>query len=201
MDLNIPQSFFQVEGIPLYCDFAKQGTVVVVDTETTGLTDADDVVQLAVEVLKNGNVDFRKAVYLKNQVPIDGTEAQKVNWITDAMLAEKGFAPIDVLEDFLALLETTIAAEGKVLLVAHNLSFDWRMIANMLSRYGCSPIPKEVIPCCTKNFVKSLQLPKDVLPSNRLCDCIKSFNLQAQNSHDALDDADACMFLFRFLTS
>ena len=56
MDLNIPQSFFQVEGIPIYCDVAKQGTVVVVDTETTGLTDADDVVQLAVEVLKNGNV-------------------------------------------------------------------------------------------------------------------------------------------------
>lgn len=198
---TIPASFFQMRDIPLYCEFAKKGTVVVFDTETTGLTDADDVVQMAVIVIKDGKESFGKVVYLKNQVPIDGTEAQQVNKITDAFLAVNGLEPKVVLEDFLALLRTTIAEEGNVLLVAHNLSFDWRMLANMLDKHGCGDIPNGVIPCCTKEFVKSLHLPKTILPGNHLRHCVHVFKLKARNSHDALDDAYACLELFKFLTA
>ena len=195
-----PATTFLLREVPRYCEFAKKGTVVVFDTETTGLTDADDVVQLAVVVLKDGKEHLSKAVLIKNKVPIDGTEAQAVNGLTDELLAKEGLDPKEVLDDFLALICSTIAAEGKVLLVAHNLSFDWRMIANMLKKHGCADLPDGVIPCCTKEFVKSLGLPKSVLPGNHLRNCIKAFNLPAQNSHDALDDAKACMELFRFLT-
>ncbi len=198
---HCPATTFLLQDVPLYCEFARKGTVVVIDTETTGLSNNDDVVQLALVVLKGGKEYFGKAVYIKNQVPIDGTEAQTVNHITDELLAREGLEPKEVMEDFLALLGETISKEGKVLLVAHNLSFDWRMIANMLRRYGCHDIPDGVIPCCTKEFVKSLQLPKTILPGNHLRNCITAFNLPAQNSHDALDDARACMELFRFLTT
>ena len=196
-----PSSTFLLKDVPLYHEFARKGTVVVFDTETTGLSNEDEVVQLAVVVLKDGNESFGKAVYLKNQVPINGTEAQSVNGITDEMLAKEGLEPTDVLEDFLALLEETIEEEGKVLLVSHNLSFDWRMLANMLWKYGCRDIPDGVVPCCTKEFVKLLQIPKAILSSNHLSNCIATFNLTSQNSHDALDDARACMELFKFLTS
>ena len=197
----IPASFFQSGDIPAYCEFAKKGTVVVFDTETTGFKDDDEVVQLAVIVFKDGIEQFGKSVYIRNTVPIDGTEAQQVNGITDAILLEKGLEPIVVLNDFLALLKSTIDDEGRVLLVAHNLSFDWRMIANMLERNGCEEIPNGVMPCCTKEFVKSLRLPKTVLPGNHLRYCIEAFHLNASNSHDALDDARACASLFRFLTN
>lgn len=198
---TIPASFFQTAHIPTYCDFAKNGTVVIFDTETTGFHDSDEVVQLAVVALKDGKEKFAKAVYLKNRNPIDGTEAQQVNGITDAILAEKGLEPTVVLNDFLALLKSTIEEEGTVLLVAHNLAFDWRMLANMLERYGCQSIPTGVVPCCTLEFVKSLCLPKTILPRNKLSSCIEAFNLPASNSHDALDDARACLELFRFLTA
>ena len=196
-----PASTFLLSDIPLYCEFAKKGTVVVFDTETTGFKNEDDVVQLAVVVLKDGKESFGKAVYLKNRVPIDGTEAQSVNGLTDELLSREGLEPKEVLEDFLALLGEIIAKEGKVLLVAHNLAFDWRMMANMLDKHGCHDIPDGVVPCCTKEFVKSLQIPKTILPGNHLKDCIASFNLQATNSHDALNDARACAELFKFLTS
>lgn len=196
-----PATTFLFCDVPLYCEFAKKGTVVVFDTETTGLRDEDEVVQLAVIVLKDGKEQFGRAVYLKNQVPIDGTEAQSVNGLTDELLQREGLDPKVVLEDFIALLCDAIAKEGRVLLVAHNLSFDWRMMANMLRKYGCPDIPTGVVPCCTKEFVKSLHLPKSVLSGNHLRNCIATFNLQAANSHDALDDARACMELFKFLTS
>lgn len=180
---------------------ADNGTVIVFDTETTGLTDNDDVVQLAVVAMRKREELFSKAVYLKNQVPIDGTEAQKVNGITDELLRKSGLDPVDVLSDFLALIEKTISEEGMALLVAHNLSFDYRMIVNMMRKYGIADdLPERAMGCCTKEFVKSLQLPKSILPGNHLRNCIRVFQLDAKNSHDALDDAKACWELFNFLT-
>lgn len=191
---------FEERLIPTYCDFSKHGTVVVFDTETTGLEDSDDVVQIACVVTKDGVETISQAVYLKNQVPIDGTEAQTVNGLTDEFLRKNGLEPEGVLLNFLELLNKAIQENGKVLLVAHNLSFDLRMIQNMLKRYSLPLIPKGTVFCCTKEFVKSLKLPKEILPGNHLRNCIKAFNLNAQNTHDALDDTRACLELFKFLT-
>lgn len=196
-----PASTFLFGDVPTYCELSRKGTVVVFDTETTGFRDEDEVVQLAVVVLKDGKEHFSKAVYLRNTVSIDGTEAQTINGITDEVLRREGLDPKEVMDDFVALLGNTVHEEGRVLLVAHNLSFDWRMVSNMLKKYGCRDFPDGVIPCCTKEFVKSLCLPKSVLPGNHLRNCIATFNLQAKNSHDALDDARACAELFKFLTS
>ena len=190
---------FEERLVPTYCEFEKHGTVVVFDTETTGLEDSDDVVQIACVVMKDGKETIAQTVYLKNQVPIDGTEAQKVNGITDEFLRKEGLEPEGVLLNFLELLNNSIREEGKVLLVAHNLSFDLRMIENMLKRYNLPPIPKGTVYCCTKEFVKSLKLPKEILPGNHLQNCIKAFDLNAQNTHDALDDTRACFELFKFL--
>lgn len=191
---------FEEKLIPTYCEFAKHGTVVVFDTETTGLEDTDDVVQIAAIVMKDGVESVSQAVYLKNQVPIDGTGAQAVNGLTDEFLRKEGLEPEGVLLNFLELLNKPIEEEGKVLLVAHNLSFDARMIENMLDRYGLPSIPAGTIGCCTKEFVKSLKLPKTILPGNHLRNCIKAFDLNAQNTHDAMDDTRACLELFKFLT-
>ena len=189
---------FELERLPEYRDLAKNGSVVVFDTETTGLSNDDEVVQLAVVKFHKGEEQFAKAVYLRNSVPVDGTAAA-VNGLTDAILREKGLDPKEVLEDFLVMLGETVLAEGKVLLVAHNLSFDMRMMNNMFRRYGLSGFPKKAIGCCTKEFVKALALPPEVLPSNHLRTCIEHLEIKGVNSHDALDDAKACAELFKFL--
>lgn len=195
-------NFFSTDLVPTYCDIAKNGSVVVFDTETTGLTPADDVVEIAVVVMHHGNMVYSESVYLKNRVPIDGTVAQQVNHITDAKLAEKGKDPKEVLTCFLDRLDYWLKEDnGKVLLVAHNLSFDWGMISAMLAKYDLPPIPDKVIPCCTKEFVKALKLPKSILPGNHLRNCIKAFNLQGVNSHVALADTMACLELFKYLTA
>lgn len=194
-------NFFDISRVPLYSDLADKGTVIVFDTETTGFSDNDDVVQLAVVAMRKRKELFSKAVYIKNQIPIDGTEAQKVNGITDELLRTSGLDPVDVLTDFIVLLEKTISEEGMVLLVAHNLSFDYRMIVNMMRKYGiAADLPERAIGCCTKEFVKSLSLPKSILPGNKLRNCIRAFQLDGENSHDALDDAKACWELFNFLS-
>ena len=194
-------TYFEEKQVPEYCEMAKTGAVVVFDTETTGLEDYDDVVQIAAIVMVDGKEVYSETVYLRNQVPIDGTEAQKVNGITDALLAEKGIDAKAALQAFLDRLYFWHGEKGKVLLVAHNLSFDYRMISNMLERHGLPMIPDFVIGCCTKEFVKALKVPKDILPNNRLCTCIDSLKLDGENRHDAWWDAKACMELFKFLTN
>lgn len=85
--------------------------------------------------------------------------------------------------------------------VVDNLAFDLRMLESMLRKYSLPPIPKGVIGCCTRDFVKALNLPKSILPGNHLRYCIQAFNLPAKNSHDAMDDTVACLELFKFLTN
>lgn len=191
---------FDIALVPTYFEFAKRGTVFFVDTETTGLEDTDDVVQLAVVEMKDGEVVDSQAKYLMNRTPINGTEAQKVNGLTDEFLAEKGLPPQEVLSGLLLRLNKTIQREGRVLLAAHNLAFDLRMLENMMKRYECGEIPNGTIGCCTRDFVKAVGLPKSILPGNHLRYCIKAFHLDADNSHDALDDTMACLHLFKFLT-
>ena len=192
---------FALELIPTYYDFALKGDVIVFDTETTGLLDSDEVVQIAVVLMRDGKVVIEDAQYLKNTVPLDGTEAAQVIGLTDAFISEHGKNPIEVLSAFSMLVGESISQRGNCLLVSHNLSFDYRMISNMLKRYGLPEMPKEAVGCCTKEFVKSLELPKSVLPGNHLRNCIAAFGLDAANTHDALDDARACLKLFQYLTA
>lgn len=193
---------FSLGKIPQYEQIAKQGTVIAFDTETTGLDSTDEVVQLAVIVMRQGKVGIEKAVYLQNQKPIDGTEAQAVNKLTDAFLKENGLPPRSVLFDFLCLLRKEyVASNGNMVLIAHNLPFDLRMVNAMCKRYGLPNIPDEIIGCDTRMFVKSLNLPKHILPGNHLRNCITAFGLNAQNSHDALDDTRACLELFKYLVA
>ena len=78
---------FSINNIPLYMEAAKNGGVVAFDTETTGLHNHDDIVQLAWVVMEKGEITRRDYTNVQNRsVSIDGTEAQKINHLTDAFL-------------------------------------------------------------------------------------------------------------------
>ena len=191
---------FSIGNIPLYMEAAKSGCVIAFDTETTGLHNHDDIVQLGCVVMESGTSTDEFSEYMRNTVPLDGTEASQVSGLTDAYLAENGKAPETVLSDFMSLISKYIKKHGNIVLVAHNLPFDLRMLASNLERNGLPPIPNTIIGCDTKEFVKTLNLPQSILPGNHLRNCITAFALDAKNSHDALDDTRACMELFKFLT-
>ena len=200
---------FNIENLPLYQKAAKEGCVIAIDTETTGLHNHDDIVQLAWVVMKDGEIVRRDYTNVQNlSVRIDGSEAQKINHLTDAFLMVNGRSPEEVFGwKFWGMLDSNIETYGKVLLVGHNLPFDLRMLYHNIKRYckradeildlmrtGC-------IGCDTKEFVRQLRLPKEILPETHLHNCISAFALDAANTHQALDDTIACMELFKFLTT
>lgn len=200
---------FSTENIPLYFEAAKNGCVVAFDTETTGLHNHDDVVQLAWAIMEKGEIVWRDFTYVQNlSVPLEGTEAQKVNKLTDSKLALEGRYPREVWSKFYWMLDGLAAKHWRVLLVAHNLPFDLRMVQNNAIRYGIDEehslaglaLTGKLIGCDTKEFVRQLKLPKEVIPDCHLSNCVESFALDAANTHDALDDTLACLELFRYLT-
>ena len=90
---------FSFENIPLYMGAAKNGCVIAFDTETTGLHNHDDIVELGCVEHERGIMTFEYSVYLRNTVPINNTEASQVNGLTDEFLAEKGEDPKQALSD------------------------------------------------------------------------------------------------------
>ena len=200
---------FSVENIPLYIEAAKSGCVIAFDTETTGLHNHDDIVQLAWVVMQKGEITKCDYTNVQNlSVSIDGTEAQKINHLTDAFLMVDGRTPNEVFSrKFGGMLDSYISRYGQVILAGHNLQFDLRMLYHNITRY-CGTYAEKIISlmrkgcigCDTRDFVKVLNLPKNVLPDNTLENCTSVFALDAANTHRAIDDTIACMELFRFLT-
>ena len=197
---------FSVENIPLYIEAAKNGCVIAFDTETTGFHNHDDIVELGWVIMENGEVHRADFTYVKNMsVPLNGTEAQQVNGLTDEFLNVQGRHPEEVYTKFCRLLESFCHRYNSIVLVAHNLPFDLRMMQSNMERYGTHTLAEvaredNIIGCDTRDFVKVLNLPKDVLPDNTLENCTSVFALDAANTHRAIDDTMACMELFRFLT-
>lgn len=180
-------NYFFKHLIPVYRSFAKNGRVVAFDTETTGLTEKDEVVQIAAIEYVNGKQTRTFTAYLRPSIPLN-PEAGAVNGLTDDFLKENGEAPKEVLEKFVEFVGENC------LLVAHNLPFDLRMIQQGFKKYEVSGPGNKVLGCDTRNFVKEMNYPG--IPSHHLRVCVDYFALDAKNSHEALDDADACGKLF-----
>jgi len=106
--------------------------IAVVDVETTGISETDQVVEWAT-VTVPGGLRFRAMV--QPTVPIS-LEARAVHHITDAEL--EGCWPMSrILNE-----ETSICGEGATVMAAHNLEFDLRMLLQ-------SGVPREALPART----------------------------------------------------
>lgn len=173
--------------------FARYGRVVAFDTETTGLGEDDEVIQLsAVEYSEGCRVrtfnEYIKPARRHSDIATD------VHGITRQFLRKNGREPSEVLSDFFDFLGTD------VLLIAHNLRFDMRML-----RQECAV-------CRGARWYLRGVLAYDTLSaacrihpelSFRKGGCgyslgtlVDSFGLDAENSHRADEDADACVKLF-----
>ena len=84
--------------------------------------------------------------------------------------------------------------QGAELLVAHNASFDRRVLCGTCERYGLTP-PLLPFACTVKGSRRGLKLPH-----NRLCDVCEHLGIEL-NHHHAMSDARAAARIYLHLRS
>ncbi len=165
----------------------KYKSIVVFDTETTGLDfSSDQIIELAaVKIIKNE----RDKIVICDEMDefISLPEGEKLDpfvvnltGITDEMLREKGISMTLAAKRFFDM-----SCDGPTLLVAHNAQFDLMFTRNLLR--GCKY-------SCKLDFLDTLTVYKDRRPyPHKLKDAITAYGLdgKVQNSHRAIDDVKA----------
>ena len=169
-----------------YAARAACGRVVVFDTETTGLSPSDEIVQLAAAEYVDGARARTFAAYVAPTCEIR-PEAAAVHHLTRPFLLAHGVPAAEALAGFFDLLGRD------ALLVGHNVLFDLRMLRGACRRTGFAADPGELALCDTVALAKRL-VPG--LSCYRLGFLLEALGLPGANSHDALDDALACGGLF-----
>lgn len=179
------------KNLTAIAEYAWNGRVVVVDTETTGGGADDEICQIAAAEYVSGALKRTMNVYLN---PTCGMNpwAEAIHGLSLDFLAEHGIDPAEGMRRFLAFLGSD------ALFVAHNVPFDKGMIRRECRKFGVVCAPTGIETCDT--VVLSRRLRPD-LGSHRLCNLIRDLGLDAVNSHDALDDVMACAGVFFRLLS
>ena len=162
----------------------KNGRIVVLDTETTGLNVLqDEIIQIYAVELIGGKIGKDFHFYLKNTIPVGQSEF--THGISDAFLQKEGKEAKKVLQDLKDFIAGDIA-------IGHNVNFDLSMIVENGKRHG--------IEFEFKEFYDTLDLARRMVTSEnyKLNTLAKKFNL-ATATHDAKDDVLATVGLLGIL--
>ena len=165
--------------------FDRYPRLVVLDTETTGLSfRRDEVIQFSAAVVEyqegklvvTDQYDHLVTLSPGGSVP---PKIQQLTGITDMDIRERGLPKTRVCQDIARLLE------GNPLLVAYNAHFDLSFLYYMLLRDGDPTILKG------KDKLDLLTVYRDRRSfPHKLCNAIESYGLAGKvvNSHSAIDD-------------
>jgi len=188
--------------------FSEPALAVVFDLETSGFSNSDDIIQFACSVIHYDGQRFQKpqnpssfASYVNSTR--DLSKSQKIHGITPPMLSGAPSFP-SVMNDFLAFLEK-FPAETPMILISHNLKFDYRMLQKNCLKRGinleASLMSKISARVCSLELSRSI--PKSSFPTAlALTPTAKkpSFSLgsvyhaitgkQLEKAHDALGDVE-----------
>ena len=165
--------------------FERYPKLVVLDTETTGLSfRRDEIIQFSAAVVEfqdgklvvTDQYDHLVTLSPGGSVP---PKIQQLTGITDMDIRERGLPKTRVCQDIARLLE------GSPLLVAYNAHFDLSFLYYMLLRDGDPTILKG------KDKLDLLTVYRDRRSfPHKLCNAIESYGLAGKvvNSHSAIDD-------------
>lgn len=157
--------------------------VVVIDTETTGLSFAhDELIQIAAAKIENGKISETFNTYVKPEKPIP-EEITHLTGIDDSTVedAPRAQEALQMLVEFV----------GDAIIVAHNVEFDKTFTTNHPAGY----------PLLENTWIDSLDLSRIVLPrlkSHRLIDLAHTFEAPI-STHRADDDVATTCVIFRIL--
>ena len=172
--------------LPRIAEYARSGRVVVFDTETTGCSWYDEICQIAAVEYVGGVRARSFSVYVCPTCEMNPW-AEAVHGLSMDFLSEHGLEPEEAMRQFFEFVG------DDVLLVAHNATFDMRMVRQECRKFGLAFAPRGVETCDTLTLSRRL---RPDLPSHKLSYLIGALDIDGVNSHDALDDALACAGVF-----
>lgn len=125
---------------------------LVFDTETTGLSNSDKIVEFSLLELVDGIKTGRRLHYFLNPGIKISKRASEIHGITNEKLID---APTfaDVVEDMIRFI-------GHGTLIAHNAKFDQRILNNELKSMGWAPYPDE-------RFIDTLEIARFLYPDKK----------------------------------
>lgn len=180
------------------CSAVDAGTTVVVfDTETTGLDIAnDDIVQLSAVRMRNGEVLEGQCfnVFIDSALPLPNKIGGAENPLLARYAAAERLCPAEAFSRFADFVGDDAVLAG------HNTDFDMAMLRNNMTRRTVLTMPSWTQ--YGAPAIDSLRLARLLLPrerSYRLGALIGRLGLDGENTHTALDDALAAASLLRGL--
>lgn len=163
---------------------ADYDRIVVLDTETTGLSADCGVVEIAWIEVDAGLAELERVNALVNPgCPIE-PGAVAVHGITEEMVADQ-----PTLEEFLRRDRSDQFGACRTLVIAHHAAFDEPHLA---------PYCAHVDTLCTLRLAQHL-LPD--LPDHKLQTVAAALGLEVDQPHRALDDAVICLHVVRALAA
>lgn len=192
MELGIsPVDFLDYDGSTYVCEFVRhwgEQDFVVFDTETTGLSVAeDDVVQLAAVRVSQGRVVDELDLFIETDRSIPPMLGDVVNPLVEEYDRHPHLEHGEALRRFVSF------ARGAQLL-GHNATFDYQIMRFQMARYAPELRMEQLWP----HYYDSLKLARLLWPrlsSYKLKSLIVELGLEGQNSHLASDDIMATLSL------
>lgn len=165
-------------------------TIVVFDTETTGLdVYSDDIVQIAAVKVRGGRIvpgsEFEVFIHTDKPLPTQLASGHPNTFVRTYAHAEK-------IEAEAAFKEFFDYIGNDSVLCGHNITFDRAIIYHNIQRRTQLDIPTTFslqAPSIDTLALARLTMPR--LMSHTLENLIKVFGTEGQNNHNALDDATA----------
>lgn len=165
---------------------------VIIDTETTGISQPIYVVEIAAQKmigLKRDGEPFRKLINQNEEIP---AEASRVHGYTREILERDGQDPHSVYKEFADYV-------GDLPIVAYNLSYDWDdVLIREWERLGIDPIGTRGF--CAYHLTQRLLDPSPA-GNFKLQSLRQYFRLPERGAHTALGDVDTVIDLFEVALS
>lgn len=164
----------------------EKDTIVVFDTETTGLdVFNDDILQIAAVKIRGGEVvpGSQFTLYIETDKAIPAMLGDIVNPIIEERKHHELLTHADALQQFMQY------AEGCVLL-GHNADYDYHILDFNLRRY----VPEIMLSAQHPSYLDSLRLVRLLHPElkeHKLKYLLSVLGLEGNNSHLADDDVNA----------
>lgn len=172
--------------------FAQFDSVVVLDTETTGINfKTDEIIELAsarFERAEDGEIcekeQMDEFLFLSPGRHLSPTIVN-LTGITEEMIQTQGTDKETAAKHFSDMLR-----HDRTLIVAYNAQFDLCFLYYLLYTFGLADVLKGT------KMLDAMTVYKDRRPyPHKLCNAVEQYQLQTQNTHRAIDDARATVEL------
>ncbi len=157
---------------------------VVIDIETTGLQDSDEIIELGALYIAHGTVQHSFSAIVQCSIPIP-QEIRKLTGITDDEIKNKGIPLKNALEQFLAFC-------GEYKIVGHNLRFDIQFLQRACIQNGFPP--PFLTGAILADTMKMARKKLDIRSGYGLSDVANYLEIKQEKRHRA--EAD-CMLTYR----